>query len=139
MRVRSLVKEAFRKLFLDVDVLLTPSRTGVAPVRPNRQIVGFDIFGHDFFIAGWAIGYDALLGTLRREHASIRTESQCAGAARIFLEHGNLTGGIGAINPVRRGIGEINVARLIRRDVRDPQARSQRPAGTRTQRRRGNG
>jgi len=32
MRVRSLVKEVFRKLFLDVDVLLTPSRTGVAPV-----------------------------------------------------------------------------------------------------------
>ena len=32
MRVRSLVQDEFRKLFLNVDVLLTPTRTGVAPV-----------------------------------------------------------------------------------------------------------
>jgi Asp-tRNA(Asn)/Glu-tRNA(Gln) amidotransferase A subunit family amidase len=31
MRVRSLVQEEFRKLFLDVDVLLTPTRGAVAP------------------------------------------------------------------------------------------------------------
>ena len=31
MRVRTLVREAFRSLFLDVDMLLAPSRTGVAP------------------------------------------------------------------------------------------------------------
>jgi len=31
MRVRSLVQDAFRALFLDVDMLLSPSRTGVAP------------------------------------------------------------------------------------------------------------
>src|SRR5262249_20543477 len=30
MRVRSLVQEAFRKLFLDVDVLVAPSRLSVA-------------------------------------------------------------------------------------------------------------
>src|SRR5579862_6894553 len=31
MRVRTLVQQAFRKLFLDCDVLLAPTRTGVAP------------------------------------------------------------------------------------------------------------
>jgi aspartyl-tRNA(Asn)/glutamyl-tRNA(Gln) amidotransferase subunit A len=31
MRVRSLVKDAFRNVFVDVDLLLAPSRTGVAP------------------------------------------------------------------------------------------------------------
>ena len=31
MRIRSLVQEAFRNLFVDVDVLLTPTRSGPAP------------------------------------------------------------------------------------------------------------
>jgi aspartyl-tRNA(Asn)/glutamyl-tRNA(Gln) amidotransferase subunit A len=30
MRIRSSIKDAFRKLFVDVDVLLTPTRAGVA-------------------------------------------------------------------------------------------------------------
>jgi aspartyl-tRNA(Asn)/glutamyl-tRNA(Gln) amidotransferase subunit A len=30
MRIRRAIQDAFRKLFLDVDVLLTPTRTGVA-------------------------------------------------------------------------------------------------------------
>ncbi len=31
MRIRSLVQQAFRELFIDIDVLVTPSRFGIAP------------------------------------------------------------------------------------------------------------
>ncbi len=36
MRVRTLVQEAFRSLFLDVDLLLAPARLDVAPSASSR-------------------------------------------------------------------------------------------------------
>ena len=40
MRIRSLIQNAFRKLFVDVNVLVTPSRSGVAP-KITDKLSGF--------------------------------------------------------------------------------------------------
>jgi aspartyl-tRNA(Asn)/glutamyl-tRNA(Gln) amidotransferase subunit A len=40
MRVRSLIQHAFRELFIDIDILLTPARNGIAPKITERLDAG---------------------------------------------------------------------------------------------------